>query len=80
MLALRVIYLNFWVDHPDDFENVFHQHFTIIKATYSMPGKMGKERVTVKALLDGHVLDVQCFFFKMTMVTNNEIVMKGIVL
>jgi hypothetical protein len=58
MLALRVIYPNFWVDHPNDFEDVFHQHWIVIKVAYSMPRMMGKEGVIVKALLDGHVLDV----------------------
>jgi hypothetical protein len=42
-----------------------------------MPHKMAKEGVIVKALLDGHVLDVHCFFCKMTIVTNSETVMKG---
>jgi hypothetical protein len=32
-----------------------------IKAAYFMPCKMGKEGVIVKALLDGHVLDVHFF-------------------
>jgi hypothetical protein len=48
----------------------------VIKATYSMLRKVGKEEVIAKALLDGHALDVQCFFKKMTMVANSEIVMK----
>lgn len=30
----------------------------------------------MKALLDGHALDVQCSFIKMTMDANNEVVMK----
>jgi hypothetical protein len=61
MLALRLIYLNFWVDHPNDSKYVFHQHLTIIKDAYFMPHKMGQEGVIVKVFLDGHVLDVQCF-------------------
>jgi hypothetical protein len=76
MLALGVIYLNFWVDHPNDAKDVFHEHLTVIKVAYSMPRKVRKEGVIVKALLDGHVLDVQCFFLKITMVANNEVIMK----
>jgi hypothetical protein len=49
----------------------------VIKAAYFMRYKMRKEGVIVKALLDGHVLDVHCFFSKMTMVTNSETIMKG---
>jgi hypothetical protein len=38
---------------------------------------MGKWGVIVKALLNGHVLDVHCFFSKITMATNSETIMKG---
>jgi len=41
-LPLGVIYPNFWVNHPFDYENVFHQHLTITKATYNGACKMGK--------------------------------------
>ncbi len=76
ILALSVMYLNFWVDHPNDVENVSCQHLTIIKVAYSMLHKVGKMGVLVKALLDGHPLDVQCYFLKMKMVANSEAVMK----
>jgi hypothetical protein len=36
----------------------------VIKAAYFMRYKMRKEGVIVKALLDGHALNVHCFFFK----------------
>jgi hypothetical protein len=42
MLALGVIYPNFWVDHTFDDEDVFHQHLTITKATYYVACKIGK--------------------------------------
>ncbi len=38
--------------------------------------RLKKKGVIMKALLDGHVLDVQCVFFKMTMVANSEAIMK----
>jgi hypothetical protein len=41
-----------------------------------MPCKVRKEGVIMKAFLDGHVLDVQCSFYKMTMIVNNEAIMK----
>ncbi len=31
----------------------------------------------MKALFDGHALDLQFFFFKMSMVVNNKIIMKN---
>ncbi len=30
----------------------------------------------MKVLLDGHALDLECYFFKTTMITNSEAIMK----
>lgn len=38
--------------------------------------KVSKDGVLVKVLLNGNALDLKCFYFKMTMVTNNEQIMR----
>jgi hypothetical protein len=42
MLALGVICPNFLVDHPNDAQDVFHQHSIVIKVPFFMPHKVGK--------------------------------------
>jgi hypothetical protein len=37
---------------------------------------MGNDGMWMKAMLDGYVLDLQCSFCKMTMITNNKLIMK----
>jgi len=37
MLALSVINPKIWVDHLTDIENIFHQHFIVIKVAYYGP-------------------------------------------
>ncbi len=76
MLALGVIYPNFWASHPINVKNNFHQHMTIIKYTYYIFYTMGNDGMWMKSMLDGYVLDLQCSFYKMTMITNNKLVMK----
>jgi len=76
MLALGVIYLNFWANHPINAKDNFHQHMTIIKYTYCICCKMGNDGMWMKPMLDGYVLDLQCLFCKMTMITNNKLIMK----
>jgi hypothetical protein len=39
-----MIYLNLWVDHPNDVEDVFHYHLIVIKATYYEPHNVQKDR------------------------------------
>ncbi len=39
---------------------------------------MGKDGMWVVALLDPYELDLQCSVFKMTMVANNELVLKRV--
>jgi hypothetical protein len=48
----------------------------VINATYCSPSKVKKDGVWVKAFFDGHLLDSQCTFFKLTMATNNEEILK----
>jgi hypothetical protein len=43
MLALGAVYLNFWVDNPNDDEDIFHQHLIIIKVAYCVLHKVGKD-------------------------------------
>jgi hypothetical protein len=50
----------------------------VIKVAYCSPCKVGKYGVWVKDVLDGQFLDSQCFFFKLTMATNNESVLKKV--
>jgi hypothetical protein len=50
----------------------------VIKATYCSEWKVGKDGMRVDALLDPYELDLQCSFFKMTMVANNELVLKEV--
>jgi hypothetical protein len=76
MLALGAVYLNFWVDNPNDAEDIFHQHLIIIKVVYCGPHKVGKDGVLVKVLLNGNALDLKCSYFKMIMATNNEQIMR----
>jgi hypothetical protein len=40
-----VIYLNLWVDHHNDVEDVFHYHLIVIKATYYEPHNVQKDEV-----------------------------------
>jgi hypothetical protein len=48
----------------------------IIMVAYCGLSKVKIDGVWVKILLDDHALDLQYFFFKMTMVANNETIMK----
>ncbi len=75
MLALGVVYLNFWVDNPNDAKDIFHQHLMIIKTAYCGPHKMGKDGVLVKFPFNGNALNLKCSYFKMTMAINNEQIM-----
>ncbi len=76
MLALGVIYPNFWANHPIIVKNNFHQHMIIIKYTYCIFCTMGNDGMWMKSMLDGYVLDLQSSFCKMTMITNNKLIMK----
>ncbi len=49
---------------------------TSIKYTYCIFCTMGNDEMWMKAILDGYVLDLQCSFCKMTMITNNKLIMK----
>jgi len=62
MSTLGLIYLNFWAQNFDNVGDDFHQCLIIINATYYSFRKVGKDGVWVKALLDGQLLDTQCFF------------------
>jgi hypothetical protein len=55
-------------NHPHDVEDRFHQHLIIITIVSYVLCKVGKDGILMKGLLDGHELDMQCSYFKMTMV------------
>lgn len=74
MLTLGVIYPNFWANRPINVKDNFHQHMTIIKYSYCIFCTMGNDGI--KAMLDGYVLDLQCLFCKMTMITNYKLIIK----
>jgi hypothetical protein len=38
--------------------------------------KIGKDGILMKGLFYGHELDMQCFYFKITMVTNSEAIIE----
>jgi hypothetical protein len=61
MSTLGLIYLNFWAQNFDNVGDDFHQCLIFINATYYSFRKVGKDGVWVKALLDGQLLDSQCF-------------------
>jgi hypothetical protein len=70
---LNAIYQNFGVEALLlGIAKDFHQCLIVIKATYSNLHKVGKDGVWVKVFVDGHLLGIQCSFFKMKMVTNYE--------
>jgi hypothetical protein len=50
----------------------------VIKAAHCNLRKVGKDGVLVKALLDGQFWGSQCYFLKLTMVTNIELVLKKV--
>jgi hypothetical protein len=67
MLTLEVMYFN-------DVENVFHQHLIVIKAAYFTPHKVGKG--LCESSLKCSSFRCASFKKKMTMVANNEAIMK----
>lgn len=75
-MTLDVVYFNFWADHPHDVEDGFHQHLIIITIASYVFCKVGKDGILMKGLFYGHELDMQCFYFNMTMVTNSEAIIK----
>jgi hypothetical protein len=76
MSTLGVIYPNFWVANLDNVGDVFHQCLIFVKVAYRSPHKVGKDGVWMKALLDGYLLDSQCFFFKV--IANIESIVKEV--
>jgi hypothetical protein len=75
-MTLDVVYFNFWANHPPNVEDGFHQHLIIITIPSYVLCKVGKDGILMKGFLDGHELDMQCSYFKMTMVTNSEAIIK----
>jgi hypothetical protein len=74
--TLGFIYPKFWAQNFDNVGDGFHQCLIIIKATYYNLCKVGKDGVRVKTLLDGQLLDSQCFFKKLIMAANSELILK----
>jgi hypothetical protein len=75
MIALRVIYSQFWATNTTKAKSNYYFHLNVLKATFCVPCKVGQTRKIVLALLSSHNLDLQCSHFKMTMIHNFEIVM-----
>jgi len=78
MSTLSMIYLNLWAKNLYNAKNDFHQCLIVIKPTYYSQWKVGKDGMWVDALLDPYELDLQCSFLKMTMVENNELVLREV--
>jgi hypothetical protein len=68
---LGVIYLNLWVDHPTNVEDVFHCHLIVIKVIYYEPHNVQKDEVLMKFLLDSHPLHLQWGVVTLTCTISN---------
>jgi hypothetical protein len=76
MLALCVIYLNFGLITPMILK-MFSINILLSSKLHALCfARWEKRGLFVKALLNGHVLDVHYFFSKMIMVINSETIMK----
>jgi hypothetical protein len=76
MIALGVIYPQFWATNTIEAKNNFYFHLNVLKATFCVPSKVGQNGKTIFALLSFHNLNLQCSHFKMTMIHNSKVVMR----
>jgi len=70
MIALGVVYPQFWVTNGNEAKKSFHIHLAILKATFCMPHKVNESGNIMLDCLSSQTLDLQTFFFKLTMLHN----------
>lgn len=75
MIALGVVYSQFWATNTIHAKSNFCFHLNVLKATLCVPSKVGQTRKTILALLSSHNLELQCSHFKMTMIHNFKVAM-----
>jgi hypothetical protein len=64
------VYPQFWATNGNEAKENFHIHLAILKATFCVPHKVSENGNLMLALLSSQTLDLQTFFFKMTMLHN----------
>jgi hypothetical protein len=75
---MNVIFPNHELMGFQNYKNDFHQCLIVVKVAYYVQQKVGKDGMWMDVLLDPYELDLQYSFFKMTMATNNELVLKEV--
>jgi hypothetical protein len=76
MTTLGVVYPQFWATNGDEVEENFHTYLAILKATFCVLHKMGENENIVHVVLSIQALDLETYFFKMTMLHNVKAVLQ----
>jgi len=70
MDVLKVVYPQYWL--KSSCEETFPMHLALSKGFYCQPKKLGPTQTWISIVIDANILDLQCFFFKITMLFNAQ--------
>jgi hypothetical protein len=74
MIALGVVYPQFWATNGNEATDNFHIHLVILEATFCVPHKVNENVNIMLAFFSRQTFDLQTFFFKMTMLHNAKVI------
>jgi hypothetical protein len=65
MNVLGLVYPQYWL--KSICEETFPIHLAILKGVYYQFKKLGSSQTWIPTIIDDHILELQCFFKKITM-------------